>query len=172
MFRKIVLVFVLILSLTGVVFAAENASVESKMVGATFKTLAKAYVATTDIEKLKAKKIQRIESMSEEWFAEKYDEVYPDIRKMPPSILKKYRVTEQLNKAQAIRIIRTLDKKKLYEIIDNVPDAVIAQKFNEQFGEDGSAEHVSLQDRIARAWDKFLVKINQGAATGKKQNRQ
>jgi hypothetical protein len=169
--KKIVLGVILSLGFTGVLYAAENASVEAKVIGATFKTLAKAYVATTDIEKLKVKKIQRIESMNEEWFAEKYAEIYPDIRKMPPAIPKKYGVTERMTQAQAIRIIRTLDKKKLYEIIDNVPDAVIAEKFNEQFREDGTAEHVSLQDKIARAWDKLLIKINQGAATGKKQNR-
>lgn len=169
--RKIVLGIVLSLSLTGVVFAAENASVETKVIGATFKTLAKAYVATADIEKLKVKKVQRIESMNEEWFDEKYAEVYLDIRQMPPAIPKKYGVTERMTKSQAIRIIRSLDKKKLYEIIDNLPDAVITEKFNEQFRGDGTAEHVSLQDKIARAWDKFLIKINQGASSGKAQNR-
>jgi hypothetical protein len=107
--------------------------------------------------------------MKEEWFRAKYAEVYPDIRRMPPAIPKKYGITEKMTRAQAIRIVRTMDKKKLYEIIDSVPDAVIARRFNEQFQADEPGKKVSLQEKIAKAWDRFLIKVNQGAPAGKAQ---
>ncbi len=74
-----------------------------------------------------------------------------------------------MTRAQAIRIVRTMDKKKLYEIIDSVPDAVIARRFNEQFQADEPGKKVSLQEKIAKAWDRFLIKVNQGAPAGKAQ---
>ncbi len=166
MLRKIALGFILSLSLTNAAFAAQKVSAEDRVIGATFKTLAKAYVATTDIEKLKAKKIHRIEIMREDWFDEKYAEVYQVIRELPPKLQMKYGVTEGMTKERTIRIIRTLDKKALYEIIDNVPDTVIAEQFAQQFHkEEPSEAQLGLKDRIARAWERCVIMINKGTAS-------
>ncbi len=51
MLKKILLAVMLGLGLNGALFAAEDVPVETRMIGGAFKTMAKAYVATADIEK-------------------------------------------------------------------------------------------------------------------------
>ena len=160
MLRRIVIIYILTLGLTATAFAADNPTTEERLVGGTFKTLAKAYVATLNVEDLKAKNIKRIESMKPEWFSRKYAEVYGVAKELPPKIKAKYRITERMTKNEAISIVETLDKPKLYELIDNVPDPVIAEKFFDHLPGDGSKSGGNLMDSIGQAWDKLVKKIN------------
>ena len=161
MIKRIIPAVILTLSLTGACCAAEKPTTEERLVGGTFKALAKAYVATANIEDLKAKNIRRIEVMKPERFQTKYAEVYAVAKALPPKIKAKYGFTEQMTKAEAVRIVRTLDRPKLYEIIDNVPDAVIAEKFFERQGQGGpSDEGKNLMESIGKAWEKLERKVN------------
>jgi len=147
----------------GSLWAAENDGMDVRVIGATFKTLAKGYVATADIERLKAGKIARIEKMKKEWFAAKYAEVYPLLSELPPRLKTKYGVTEGMTKTRAEEIIRGLDRKKMYEIIDNVPDRLVAEQFREQLRKDGQAGG-TLQDKIGRIWSKAVAALGKGAS--------
>ncbi len=163
-FRKILLGLLLSAGFSGVVLAGGDDAVDVRVIGGTFKTLARGYVVTADIEKLKAGKIARIEHMRDDWFAEKYAELYEVIKGMPLKIRTRYGVTEHLTRAQAVRIIRGLDKGKLYEIIDNVPDRLIAEQFNEQLRRDEKGNGGSLQDKIGRMWGRAVAAISKGAS--------
>jgi hypothetical protein len=147
------------LSLTGPLCAAENVSAEARVVGSTFKTLAKAYVATADIAQLKAKNIKRIEGMKDEWFDLKYTEVYRVIKALPAQVRTKYGITEDMTKAQAVRVIQSLDKNKIYDIIDKIPDPVIAEEFNRQLKDD-EEQGGNLMSKINKVWDKIVAGIN------------
>jgi hypothetical protein len=134
---------------------------EARVVGVTFKSLAKAYVATADIAQLKAKNIKRIESMQEEWFDRKYAEVYRVAKTLPLQVRTKNGITEQMTKQQAIRVVESFNKNKLYEIIDKVPDPVIAEEFNTYLKGDGTQpDGGNLMSKISRAWDKIVTRIN------------
>ena len=158
MIQRILMVFVLGVCFQSVVLA-DNATVQERIVGGTFKTMAKAYIAATDIEKLKDKNIKRIRIMRQDWFNKKYAEVYKVIKDLPPSLMEKYRVREYMTRGQVIAIIRSLDKKQVYEIIDQVPDPMISRQFSARFSHEDGAAGDGLMDRIHRIWDKVVATV-------------
>jgi hypothetical protein len=158
--QRIMAVLVMSLCFQGLSLAAEQVTVQERVVGGTFKTMAKAYIATADIRQLKEKNIKRVENMREDWFKKKYAEVYKVIKDLPPKLRTKYGVKENMTKAQVIAVIRSLDKKQIYEIIDQVPDPMISQQFNAQFSQkDGEAKD-GLTDRIGKIWAKVVAEVN------------
>ena len=158
--KRLVCVLALGLCFQGSVLAAEQVTVQERVVGGTFKTMAKAYIATADIRQLKDKNIKRVESMRDDWFAKKYAEVYKVIKDLPPQLKAKYRIKEGMSKAQVIAVIRSLDKKQIYEIIDQVPDPMISQQFNAQFSQKDGEPKENLTDRIGRIWGKVVSEVN------------
>lgn len=159
MFKRILPAFILIVSLAGAGFAADNITAEDRIIGGAFKGLAKAYVATANIDKLKANNVRKIEIMKEERFRKRCAEVYAFAKEVPLKIRLKYGFTAQTTKAEAIRIIEKLDKPKLYEIIDNVPDPVIADKFLEEMKGDAAGAGDNLMDAVRRAWERLVQKL-------------
>jgi hypothetical protein len=158
--RKFIYVLAFSLCFQGFAVAAEKVTVQEKVVGGTFKTMAKAYIATADIRQLKDKNIKRVESMRNDWFAKKYAEVYKVIKDLPPQLRTKYGVKENMTKARVVAVIRSLDKKQIYEIIDQVPDPMISQQFNAQFASKEGQSQEGLTDRIRGIWDKVVAKVN------------
>ena len=158
--QRIMLVLMMCFCFQGLSIAQEKVTVQDRIVGGTFKNMARAYIAATDIEKLKDKNIKRIRSMRKDWFEKQYAEVYLVIKDLPPQLREKYRVRPDMTKGQAIAIIRSRDKKQVYEIIDQVPDPMISQQFNAQFThEDGQAK-AGLMDRVRVIWAKVLAAVN------------
>jgi hypothetical protein len=140
--------------------AAEKVTVQDRVVGGTFKTMAKAYIATADIRQLKDNNVKRVESMREDWFEKKYAEVYKVIKDLPPALRAKYRVREDMSRAQVIALIRSLDKKQIYEIIDQVPDPMISQQFNAQFSQKDGEDKEGLMGRIQTIWQKVVAEVS------------
>jgi len=93
-----------------------------------FKILAKAYVSTTDIEVLKKEKIDRINKMDEESFHWFYLDFYEHISKSS-FININYELNEDISKEEAVSKIKSLDKQKLYAIIDSLPNEIIISEF-------------------------------------------
>lgn len=158
--RLIVVALLTGLCSQGVLFAEEKVTVQDRVVGGAFKTMAKAYIATADVRKLKEDNIKRVERMREDWFAKKYAEVYRVIKDLPPELRTKYRVKEGMTRSQVVALIRSLDKKQIYEIIDKVPDPVIAQQFNAQFSTKEGGDKEGLMDRIGAIWQKVVAEVN------------
>jgi hypothetical protein len=158
--KRFLLVVAFALCFQGLALAAEPVTVQERFVGGTFKTMAKAYIATADIRQLKDKNIDRIENMRDDWFDKKYAEVYKVIKDLPLKLRTKYGIKDNMTKAQVIAVIRSLDKKQIYEIIDQVPDPMISEQFNAQFSQkDGNAKE-GLTDRIGKIWEDVVVKVN------------
>lgn len=174
--RMFFVVFLLagaLVSLGGVsVFAAGPTVVEARVVGSTFKTMAKAYVAASNLGDLRAKGVHRIKIMREDHYRKRYAQVYAVLSELPLKLLLKYGVTRDLTKAGAVTVIGSLEKKDLYEIIDAVPDAVIAREFRKTFEDDSSREgKLSVAERVKQTWADITGKIEQfrttSAASGK-----
>ncbi len=143
------------------VFAQENASIGNRIIGSTFKTLAKAFVAMADINKLKKDNVDRLNKMEEERFRKQYAKVYGVIKDLPPKLKVTYGITEHMTKEQAIKNIESLDKKKIYETIDSVPDTIIANQFKQYLsGKKQEIQKSNVVEQISNFWNKMIGKIN------------
>lgn len=127
--RKVLFLPVLILFLPGYVLAQNNSGVQDKLIGSTFKILAKSFVAVTDIDKLKEENIRKINKMDNDKFNKRYAKAYEVIKALPADIRVAYGIKEGMNKEAATGTIKLLNKDKIYKIIDTIPDKFIADQF-------------------------------------------
>lgn len=155
----LILLLVAGLYLQGNIFAQEKVSVEDKIIGSTFKSLAKAYVATADMEKLKKENIAKINKMDEEKFNRRYAKVYNAVKDLPENLKKEYKITEDKSREQAIKDIQSLDKKQIYKALDAVPDTIIANNFKRYLNEKKEElQKTNLAQQINKVWDKITQK--------------
>jgi len=151
----------LILCFKTTAFAQEKVVMEDKIIGSTFKALAKAFIVIADINKLKKNGIDKLNKMDEEKFQRRYAKVYEVIKDLPFRLKVSYGVTEHMTKEQAIKNIESLDKKKIYEIIDLVPDTIIANNFKQYLNKRKQVTQKSnIVEQINKFWNKMLEKIN------------
>lgn len=109
---------------------AEN-SIEDKIIGSAFKNIAKAYIMVVNLKQFKKDKIAMLQRIEADKFRKRYAKTYAVMSELPKELKIAYGIDEKMNKEQAIRKINSLDKKKIYGIIDGVPDALIAKHFKE-----------------------------------------
>lgn len=100
-----------------------------KVIGSTFKLLAKSFVAVVNIAELKKYNIKKINKMDDEKFRKHYGNAYPIIKDLPEWIKTQYGVTENMSREQAIQNTASLNKKDIYKILDAIPNRFIADKF-------------------------------------------
>lgn len=149
------IVFVLFFSLCFPLslYADQKLSVQDWTISSTLKILAKAYVASSDINALKKKGLAGLDAMSDERFRDKYQKVYLIIKDLPSDIKADYGISESMNKTQAVRIIEGLDKKKAYALIDAIPDQMVCAEFKKYLSKNASVEKKeSLSEKIDRFW--------------------
>jgi len=144
------------------IFAQEKVSIEEQIIGSTFKTLAKAYVAIVDINKLKKSNIDKLNNMDEEKFQRRYIKVYEVIKDLPFPVKVNYRITEHMTREEVIRNIRLLNKEKIYTIIDSLPDAFIANHFKQYFIEKKQEiQKSNIVEQIRNLWNKIIGKVEE-----------
>jgi len=159
--KQFILLLILNLCFQSFVFAEGKVSAEDRIAGSTFKTLAKAFVAITDVNKLKKNNIDRLNKMNEEKFKKRYAGVYQVIKDLPAELKVSYGITEAMTKEQVIKNIESLDKKKIYEMIDSIPDAIITNQFKQYLGEKKQEiQKSNLVEQINGFWNKILEKVN------------
>ena len=93
-----------------------------------FRMLAKGVIATTNAEVLKERIVDKISKMDEEKFRLFYLDFYEEVSGSE-IFTAKYGFTEDMTKEQAIGMARSLDKSKLYDMIDSLPDQLIVSEF-------------------------------------------
>ena len=152
------LFFLLVLCFQKPVFADNTPGWEVATIGITFKTMAKSYIAVSDINKLKKNGIDKLIKISDEKFKKQYAEVYPSLVELPQPIKTKYGFSEKMTKKQAIKSLASLDKKQVYEIIESVPNSAIAEQFNRYYS--GQSKPAgSLTSRISELWKKLILSL-------------
>jgi hypothetical protein len=127
---KIVLLLAVILFFQSPVYA-EAATVKQKVVGKTIKIVARIAVATTNIEKTKKRLVNKLRLMGDKQFRTQYAKFYELIKDMPQDIKIIYKVTPAMTREQMIENIESVDKKKIYKIINSIPDKTVAELFKE-----------------------------------------
>ena len=158
---KIILLLTAGLFLQNAAFSAQNFNFEEKVIGSTFKSLARAFVAVTDINKLKASNLKKIKKMGEAKFRKQQAKAYPALKGLPVFLKDRYGVKEDMSKEQAIKNIESLDKQKIYEIIDNVPDATITRLFKQYLSD--TRQEIMQSDaveQVRKLWNKIIQKAN------------
>jgi hypothetical protein len=159
--KQIALLLILDLCFQSFTFAAEQVSAEDRMIGSTFKALAKTFILFADLDKLKETHINQINKMSEEKFKEEYSKAYKIIKDFPAELQASYGISETMTKARAIKNINSLDKKKIYNTIDCIPDATIASQFKEYLGrEKQGMQKSNLVEQIKMFWERIMEKFN------------
>lgn len=127
------------------------------LIGSTFKTLAKAFIAAADIEKIKKNNAEKLKKMDEARFRKRYEKVY-NIIKDCASLTEGYGLGKDLTKQQAIDKINSLDKKKACKIVDSIPNLLIANQFKLYLNEKKQEiEKSNLVLQVQRLWDKITA---------------
>lgn len=163
---KIIFLIIVSLFFQNFTLAAEQPTLEDKAIGSTFKALARVFVAVTDINKLKKDSIHKITKMNEEKFNKKYSHAYKIIQDLPPDLKTDYSVTENMSKDQAVKNIESLDKEKIYKIINAVPDEFIALQFKRYLSDKKQATpKTNAADQINKFWNKTIKKSGAAPTT-------
>lgn len=157
MLRKTFFLIVFILSFQGIILAEAQNSIEDKIIAATFKGIAKAYITVVDLKQFKKEKIAMLQTMEEDKFRKRYAKTYVVMSELPKELKSAYGINENMNKEQAIKKINSLDKKKIYGIIDGVPDGLIAKYFKEYLARrKQSLNSADIVGQVKDFWDRAI----------------
>jgi len=109
-----------------------------------------------DIDKFKKDNIGQINKLRPDKYKKKYAKIYDVIKELPPGLKAKYGIIEDMPREQVIKNIESLDKKKVYELIDSVPDAFIAREFKNSLKEKKrQAQENNFIKEINEFWKKI-----------------
>ncbi len=126
------------------------------IIGSSFKTMAKAFVATADLEKLKKHNIEKLKKSDENKFRRQYLKAYNTVKDCP-AITAEYGLTPTLEKKAVIEKINSLNKKKIYQAIDSVPNSFIADQFRAYLAKKNEElKKADIGGQIARLWQDMI----------------
>lgn len=155
--RKLFVLTVLFFCFLRPVFAQEKLSIEDIVISSTFKSLAKGFILLNNIDSLKKNNVSRLNKMDEKKFKKQYAKVYNTLKDLPVQLKNTYKITEHMTKAQAIKNIESMDKKKLNRIIDSIPDTVIAANFKSYINEaKQKIQEKDIIQQIDNLWNKII----------------
>jgi hypothetical protein len=159
---RIVLLLALSLGFQSYVFALEKVSLQDKAIGSTFKTLAKGFVVVLDIDKFKKDNISIINKLKPDKYKIKYAKAYEVIKELPDNLKIKYGIIEDMPREQLIKDIESLDKNKIYGLINSMPNTMIANEFKKYLNQKKKGgQDSNLVKEINEFWNKVLAKVNQ-----------
>jgi len=134
----------------------QKTGITDNIIGSTFKTLARAFTATADIGKLKKYNIDKLKKSDENKFRRQYLKAYDSVKDCP-SFTSRYGLAQDLTKTEAIDLINSFDKKKIYEMIEAVPNSLIASQFKSYLAK--KKEEIKKSDipgQIGRFWGQMV----------------
>jgi len=151
--------FLILLFLPGKVCAGNVDDLADYTIAGTIKTLAKIFVRTVDLEKVKARQIKALSKMKEAKFQKRYAEVYNVLKDLPPGLLAHEGITEHMTKQEAIKEIRRIDKPDLIDSIDKIPDHVIVKYVKEWLRrKPHQSKDKTFLQQTDSLWKKFIQK--------------
>lgn len=112
-------------------FVMERETLKEKVIGRMVKVFAKTYIATSNLKKFKEKNIRKIRKMDEAKFQRVYGKIYKEMMvDLPQSLKDNYGVAEHMTREKAIVQINAFtNKKKIYKLINAIPNKMIAKHF-------------------------------------------
>jgi Mg/Co/Ni transporter MgtE len=141
------------------VSAEQNSALRERLIGGTFKNLAKTFVMVNDIEKIKGKNIAKIRKMDDEKFNKRRDEIYTILKDLPPSFKENYKISQDMTREQIIENINSLNKQKMNKIIDEIPDSFIASLFDQHMQQ--TKQNImqgNIAEQIKDTWGRIVKK--------------
>ena len=143
----------------GKVFAQNGMGPGAYAIAGTTKILAKIFVQTADLDKIKTKQIKALSKMKDAKFQKRYAEIYIILKDAPTGLLSHYGLIEHMSKKRAINEIRHVDKSDLIEMIDKIPDQLIVKNVRNCLRQqaDQLKDKTFLQ-QIEFLWKKFIQK--------------
>ena len=109
-------------------YADQTNNLSDHVIAATIKTLAKGFVQTMDVEKMKAKQTQAILKMDDVKFHKRFIEISDVLKDLPPDLRAQYGFKENMTQEDVVTKIQNLDKKTLITMINGVPDQLIIKQ--------------------------------------------
>ena len=114
-----------------------------------------------DLNKIKLKNSEKIRKMDNEKFKKRQAKIYEVLKELPSDLKNKYGIVEQMPKEQVIKIIDSLEKNKIYLMIDEIPNNFIADQFRKYLKEKGKElGNSSLVVEINKIWNSMIKKAN------------
>ena len=143
------------------VYADHTNNLSDHVVASTIKTLAKGFVQTMDVEKMKAKQTQAILKMDDVKFHKRFIEISDVLKDLPPDLQAQYGFKENMTKEDVVMKIQNLDKKILITMIDEVPDQLIIKQLKNYLRQ--TADQVkdfdqNFLNQINVLWKKIIQK--------------
>jgi hypothetical protein len=127
-------------------------TVQERLISSTFKTLAKTYISAADFSALKKNTLARLEPLDNDSFHEKYPRALKLIDDAP-ALRKQFGLHSDMSVEQAIVFIRSLDKKKVFNVIDAIPDQAVARHVAQDFSSaTQSVNSKNVADQVAAVW--------------------
>ena len=151
--------FLILLFLPGKVCAENVAGLGDYAIAGTIKTLAKIFVQTTDLDKVKTRQIKVLLRMKEAKFQKQYTEIYIVLKDIPPELRLHYGIIEHMSKEEAIKEIRRIRKSDLIELIDKIPDQFIVKYVKDFLGQKAcQLKDKAFLQQIDSLWNKLIQK--------------
>ncbi len=169
---KTVIAVIILLGAAAVAFAADKpaapapsvkaanaertkTAANEKMVGRTIKILAKTYVRTINLARLKQTHIQRIQGLDDEEYRKTYAYTLALIAESP-RLKQEFGLSEEMGRLEAIARLERIDKRTLYRMIDAVPDHVIFKRFSAYMSRSNDElKEGDITKRIEVGWKTF-----------------
>ncbi len=138
-------------------------TMQERLISSAFKTLAKTYIAASDLEKLKRNTLAILEGLDTESFREKYPRTLQIVEESPV-LAKQFGLRPDMSVAQARSFVRSLNKKKVSMLIDAVPDTVVARHVAEDIsGKKQTAASKNIADQAAAVWRTLQDRLDRTA---------
>ena len=152
------LIFIFPLFLPLKVYADNPNNFGDYAIASSIKTMAKAYVQTADLEKLKAKHLKSLSRMTELRFHRHYAQIYNFLKGIPLSVREEYGLKQDMTKEEALKEIRRVDKNDLFSIINVIPDEVIVKAVRNYLHQAYKSDSQNAFEQINSLWKKILQK--------------
>ncbi len=139
--------------------APKSPGIGDRIIASTFKTLAKAYVATANLEKIKKTQIDHLRGMNNDKFQKRFHKIQSTLNPLPASFKTKYGLKDQMAKEEVIAEIEKLDKKQINQMIEETPDTFIALQFKNYLRDlKQDTKDSDWVKKIHEFWEKIVVK--------------
>ena len=158
MLKRRILIIILCLIISAPLYA--DLSKQDKLISLSFKNLAKTYLSKINLEALKAKHIEKIKQMNDTKFRVEFNQFYPYLNDLPPSIKTKHAISKTMTRQQCIEHIQSLEQKDIYELIENIPHTSIIKAFQDYLDKsNGKSPQENIFGQVHSLWEKIITQV-------------